>query len=128
MEIKINREIREYTESMFFGLNLRQFICSILACASGAGLYLWLKPKVGTEAVSWACILGALPFAVLGFLRYNGLTAEEFIWAWVKSGLISQKKLIFRPENLWFSLLAPITEKHIKENMTEHDKNLKECD
>ena len=113
---------------MFFGLNLRQFICSILACASGAGLYFWLKPKVGTEAVSWACILGALPFAVLGFLRYNGLTAEEFIWAWVKSGLISQKKLIFRPENRWFSLLAPITEKHIKENMTEHDKNLKECD
>ena len=128
MEIKINREIREYTESMFFGLNLRQFICSILACASGTGLYFWLKPRMGTEAVSWACILGALPFAVLGFLRYNGLTAEEFIWVWVESGLISQKKLIFRPENRWFSLLAPITEKHIKENMTEHDKNLKECD
>ena len=128
MEIKINREIREYTESMFFGLNLRQFICSILACATGVGLYFWLKPKVGTEIVSWACILGALPFAVLGFLRYNGLTTEEFIWAWVKSGLISQKKLIFHPENLWFLILAPITEKHIKENMTEHDKNLKECD
>ena len=128
MEIKINREIREYTESMFFGLNLRQFICSILAWAAGLGLSFWLKPKVGTEVVSWACILGALPFAVLGFLRYNGLTAEEFIWAWVTSGLISQKKLIFRPENLWFSLLSPITEKHIKENMTEHDKNLKECD
>lgn len=26
MEIKINREIRDYTESMFFGLSLRQFI------------------------------------------------------------------------------------------------------
>jgi len=128
MEIKINREIREYTESMFFGLNLRQFICSILACASAVGLYFWLKPKVGTEVVSWACILGALPFAVLGFLRYNGLTAEEFIWAWVKSGLISQKKLVFCPENLWFSLTRSITEKHIKENMTEHDKNLKERD
>ena len=128
MEVRINREIREYTESMFFGLNLRQFICSVLACVAATGLYFYLKPLASTEAVSWACILGALPFAVLGFLRYNGLTAEEFIWAWVKSGLISQKKLIFRPENRWFSLLAPITEKHIKENMTEHDKNLKECD
>ena len=128
MEIRINREIREYTESMFFGLNLRQFICSILACAVGVGLYFYLKPRVSTEIVSWACILGALPFAVLGFLRYNGLTAEEFIWAWIKTGLISQKKLIFRPENLWFLLTRPITEKHIKESMTEHDKNLKECD
>lgn len=26
MEIKINREIRNYTESMFFGLSMRQFI------------------------------------------------------------------------------------------------------
>ena len=28
MEVKINREIRNYTESMFFGLSLRQFIFS----------------------------------------------------------------------------------------------------
>ena len=28
MEIKINREIREYTEAMYFGLSLRQFICA----------------------------------------------------------------------------------------------------
>lgn len=25
MEVKINREIRAYTESLFFGLSLRQF-------------------------------------------------------------------------------------------------------
>ncbi|MCQ4638636.1 PrgI family protein, partial [Anaerovorax odorimutans] len=25
MEVKINREIRDYTESMFFGLSMRQF-------------------------------------------------------------------------------------------------------
>ena len=30
MEIKINREIRQYMESMFFGLSLRQFIFSAL--------------------------------------------------------------------------------------------------
>ena len=26
MEVKINREIRNYTEAMFFGLSMRQFI------------------------------------------------------------------------------------------------------
>lgn len=33
MEVKINREIRNYTESMFFGLSLRQFVflCWLLA-------------------------------------------------------------------------------------------------
>ena len=34
MEVKINKEIRNYTESMFFGLSLRQFIFSVLACIS----------------------------------------------------------------------------------------------
>lgn len=29
---KINKEIRDYTESVYFGLSLRQFIFSILAC------------------------------------------------------------------------------------------------
>ncbi len=34
MEIKINKEIRDYKENIFFGLSLRQFICSILAIVS----------------------------------------------------------------------------------------------
>ena len=37
MEVKINREIRNYTESMFFGLSLRQFIFSVLACGVAVG-------------------------------------------------------------------------------------------
>ena len=31
MEVKINREIRNYTESVFFGLSLRQCVFSLLA-------------------------------------------------------------------------------------------------
>ena len=31
MEIKINKEIRAYRETLFFGLSTRQFICSVLA-------------------------------------------------------------------------------------------------
>ena len=49
MEVKINREIRNYTESMFFGLSLRQLIFSALAVAVAVGLYFLLKPYVGTE-------------------------------------------------------------------------------
>ena len=31
MEIKINKEIRDFNESIFFGLSMRQFIFSSLA-------------------------------------------------------------------------------------------------
>ena len=80
MEVKINREIRNYTESMFFGLSLRQFIFSVLACGVAVGLYFLLRPYVGTETVSWVCILGAAPFAALGFVKYNGMTAEKDVY------------------------------------------------
>ena len=86
MEVKINREIRNYTESMFFGLSLRQLIFSALAVAVAVGLYFLMRPYAGTETVSWVCVLGAAPFAALGFFTYHGMAAEQFIWAWLRSG------------------------------------------
>ena len=59
MEVKINREIRNYTESMFFGLSLRQFIFSVLACGVAVGLYFCSDRMLARETVSWVCILGA---------------------------------------------------------------------
>lgn len=105
MEVKINREIRNYTESMFFGLSMRQFIFSILAVAVAVGLYFLLKPYVGTETVSWMCILGAAPFAALGFIAYHGMTAEQFIWAWIRSELLEPKEIRFESSNFYYEAL-----------------------
>lgn len=105
MEVKINREIREYTESMFFGLSLRQFIFSVLACAVAVSVYFLLKPVLGLETVSWVCILAAVPFAAIGFLRYNGMTAEKFLWACIKSEFLIPKHLEFGNDNFYWYLL-----------------------
>ena len=106
MEVKINREIREYTESMFFGLTLRQFIFTVLAAAASIISYVLLRPVIGIEAVSWVCMLTAVPFAVLGFVRYNGMPAEKFIWAWIKSEVLMPKHLCFGNSNLYMELLS----------------------
>ena len=93
MEVKINREIRNYTESMFFGLSMRQCVFSFLAIAVAVGLYFLLKPYLGTETVSWVCILGAAPFAALGFISYHGMTAEQFVVTWLRSELMEPRQL-----------------------------------
>jgi len=105
VEVKINREIREYTESMFFGLSLRQFIFSALACIVAVCAYFLLRPHLGTETVSWVCILVAAPFAVVGFVKYNGMTAEKFIWAYIKSEILMPKRLVFRNTNLYWQMI-----------------------
>ena len=42
MEIKVNREIRQYTESLFLGLSLRQLIFSTLAIIVAVVVYFLL--------------------------------------------------------------------------------------
>ena len=106
MEVRINREIRDYTESMFFGLSLRQFFFSVLACGVAVGIYLGLNPILGTETTSWLCIVAAFPFAVMGFLKYNGMTAEKFIAAWIKSTFMIPKVLLFGNTNFYYTALV----------------------
>ena len=105
MEVKINREIRDYTESIFFGLSLRQFVFSLVAVIVAVCIYFFLRPHLGTETVSWVCILGAAPFAALGFIRYNGMTAERLLLAWLRSEFIIPKKLTFRAVNLYYEAI-----------------------
>ena len=109
MEVRINHEIRDYTESMFFGLSLRQFFFSVLACGAAVGIYLGLKPLLGTETTSWLCIVAAFPFAALGFLKYNGLTAEKFVWAWIRSVLLMPKVLTFGNTNYYYKAFVEDT-------------------
>ena len=101
MEIKINKEIRNYKETIFFGLSLRQFICSVLAVGAAVALYLCLHGILGQETVSWVCIVGAAPIAAAGFFHYNGLTLEKFLWAWLKSEFLMAGNRVWKSENYY---------------------------
>ena len=90
---------------MFFGLSMRQFIFSVLACGVAVGLYFILRPYFGVETLSWMCILGAAPFALLGFITYHGMTAEQFIWAWLRSEILEPKELKFEDSNYYYAVL-----------------------
>lgn len=121
MEVKINREIRNYTEAMFFGLSMRQFVFSLLAVAVAVLLYFVLKPYLGIETLSWLCILGAAPFAALGFINYHGMTAEQFLWAWLRSEVLEPKRLKCEPRNLYYEMLQTKLEEWAKEVYTPND-------
>lgn len=122
MEVKINQDIRTYSESMFFGLSMRQFVFSLLVVAVAVGLYFFLRPVVGTETVSWMCILGAAPFAAMGFVSYHGMTAEQFLWVWLRSEVLEPKRLTFEPTNLYYEMLKPGIARREKEGFKQYDE------
>ena len=125
MEVKINKDIRQYSESIFFGLSMRQFIFSILACLVAVGLYFILRPYFGIETLSWMCILGATPFAILGFVKYNGMTAEQFLVAWFRSKFLMPSHFVFKSDNYYEIKLRPVIEKNLKKDFIKNKKEHK---
>ena len=105
MEIKIPKEVRQHRETLFFGLSTRQFLCAVLAVGTAVGVYFLLKNVVGQETASWVCIVAAVPIAVTGFFQYNGLTFEQFVWAFIKSQILCAGPRVFQSENLYLKAI-----------------------
>ena len=93
MVVKTTPEIGKYTEAIYFGLSLRQFLFSVLAVGVAILLYFLLRPVFDIETLSWVCVLGAAPFAALGFFTYNGLNAEKFLVVLVRDMILEPRSL-----------------------------------
>lgn len=86
MEIKINKEIKEYTETMFFGLSVRQFIFALLACGAAVGIYFGCRSFLGTETFPigkesrTAIITFPLPFRMTWSVSVRKAVNFSMIW------------------------------------------------
>jgi len=49
------------------------------------------------------------------------MTAEKFIYAWIKSEFLMPKKLTFRSTNTYYELFKPSIEAKAKEAMKSND-------
>ena len=98
MQIDINKEVSDYKETVFFGLTLRQCVCGVLAIIVAVVLYFALKPNLGSELLSWVCMLGAAPFAAMGFFHYHGMTAEQFAVNFIRTVLIEPQSFPYHTD------------------------------
>ena len=89
LEIKVNKEILDYNESIILGLSFRQLLCSLAAVSIAVAVYMLLHETLGRELVSWVCLIAAAPFAVAGFYKYQGMTIEKFLAAVIKTQINS---------------------------------------
>lgn len=116
IEIKINKEINNYKENIFFGLTLRQFVCSAAAVAIAVGAYFVCVPILGEEAVSWICILCAVPMGAAGFIEYNGMHLEQLLWAICKTQLLCAGKRVWRAQNYYFDAFVMVIKEEEQAN------------
>ena len=96
-----------------------------MALGAAVGLYFCLRPIVGAEQVGWMCILGAAPFAACGFFSYHGMTAEQLLWAWIKSEILMPKRLVFKSDCLYYQIMQPAIAEGCKRKRATHQKKTK---
>ena len=123
MEININKDIREYTEGVFFGLNIRQLICSGCAIATAVAIYFSMREKISQDAITYLCIAAALPFAAVGFIKYNGMPMEKIFVAWFKDCFLCPRRLNAKANNIYKEALKDYFDAKEKEAMNAQEHN-----
>ncbi len=126
MEVKINKEIRNYTESVVMGLTLRQLLFSVAAIVLAAIIYFGLHSYVSVDVLTWIVAIVVIPIAFLGFFKYNGMTAEKFLVAFFKDRFLEPQQMHVESVNLYKDLTADIVKEHERQGLlTEKRENVK---
>lgn len=79
LEVRIPKEITEYTEKIIFGLSGRQLLCLTLALVIGISSYALFTNLFNKEMASYLVIIEALPLFALGFIKKDGFTFEKYL-------------------------------------------------
>ena len=98
----------------------QEIIDAVESCGFFESIPLWAVTLIGGLFITvlsfimimtvWVCILGAAPFAMLGFITYHGMTAEQFIWAWLRSEMLEPKEIKFEDGNYYYAALKDVIE------------------
>ena len=104
MEIRINREIKEYTENVFLGLTLKQLICVIIASGMDILLYIKLRNVLPGGLIAAMGTAATLPPAVWGFCTFDTMSAGTLLRAIIKNHILSGGTLIYRSVPVYISV------------------------
>ena len=106
---------------IFWIINKTIYMCYMWLFGS-RGLYFIFSPIFNKEITSWICIIGVIPFAGIGFFKYNGMNLEDFIITWIKSEILIPKKLKFVSEDMYYEMTKNIIENKAREEFNRNDK------
>ena len=89
-------------------MSLRQFVCVLISCGLAILTYFSFREKLGLEITSWICIFIALPFILIGFVKFNGMNFEDAIIAFIYSKFLIPKKFTSKQIIFMFHYLKNI--------------------
>lgn len=124
MDVNINKDITKIQESLIFNLPLRESIFGIATIAIGFFTYMHLKHNYeGDKIIALITGVVSAPVAVIGFVKYQGLTAEKLLIEIIQSYLLP-KIVVLEPGNIYGRKFKKLRSEQQKE-MLKNDKIVK---
>ena len=108
VEIKINKEIKDIHERVYFGLTFRQMLYGALGLILGTLVFILFYGKIDTSYVGMISMLFTLPFWFLGFFRWQNMEAKDVIREFVNSYFYMKREVYNEPENVYADMLKAI--------------------
>lgn len=104
MEVKIPKEIRKYTESIFMGMNLKQCVICGIAIALAVPIFIILRPRIGLEPASWICLVIVAPIGATAFVKIQNLPLLEYVIAFIK-WYLTPNHLVYQQKNAYMEAI-----------------------
>jgi hypothetical protein len=123
IDIKIPKEIRDYKETIFAGLNLRQIISLSIAFGINVPLYMYAKTHIGDELASWLVLLTGVPVFLIGFIKFDGMPFEKYFKVMLRFNFLVPRKRKYKVENIYTVIYNE--QKKLRDEKLKSKNNLK---
>jgi len=105
IEIRIPKDIRGYAEKIFLGLTGRHMIAIAGTVCAGVGFYFLFKDTPLEQFTFALVLIPVAPLAVWGFMRPQGLPAEQYVKNVITSTFLFPERRSYKTENLYDDIL-----------------------
>lgn len=105
IEVPILKEIRSYESKLVGPFTLRQTVCAVVAIGGSYLMYTLQKMAGIEEPEGFFMLLGAVPGALLGWVKPYGLKFEVYMKSAFVDSVLAPTIRPYKPENPWYDML-----------------------
>ncbi len=121
IEVRIPKEIREYEDKIFMGMTVRQLVTTLMSMIISVFLFTNLKYIINIDILSYIIIGFDCLVLSIGWVEYNGMKMEKFIFVYFEMYFFSQKRY-YQDCNIYEGLNAELKKEMKKDIMINQKK------
>lgn len=108
IEIKMPKEINKYEAKAVGMFSMRQLLCLFICMPICVGLFILVKPYVGTDIAGFVVIPPAAVGWLFGWYKPYGMKFEKYMKTVFVNSFLAPTKRLYKTENYYAGILKEI--------------------